>query len=167
MTLTEEIKKLIPRYRAYARSIASNTAEADDLVSEVTLKMLDRSQDFDFSDTNLVAYGIRSIRNLLIDQRRLSFNTHESIDDENFNLDEAFLGAGFVQNSPESSCLMDDILEKMRSLGKDCQAVMQLFFIHGCSYQEIAEQLSWEPSTVGTRLLRCKRNFVALAEDLR
>jgi len=167
MTLTEEIENLIPRYRAYARSIASNSAEADDLVSEVTLKMIDRSKDFDFSSTNLAAYGIRSIRNLLIDQRRLSFNTHESIDDETFNIDEAFLAAGYIQSDPESSCLMEDILGKIRSLGTDCQSVMELFFIHRYSYQEIAEQLSWEPSTVGTRLLRCKKSFIEKAEDLR
>ena len=167
MTLTDEIEKLIPRYRAYALSIASNSAEAEDLVSEVTLKMISKVEELDSRGTNLAAYGIRSIRNLLIDQRRLSFNTHDSIDDETFNLDEAFLGAGYIQSDPESSCLMEDILGKIRSLGKDCQSVMELFFIHQYSYQEIAEQLSWEPSTVGTRLLRCKKSFIEKAEDLR
>ena len=45
MTLTDEIEKLIPRYRAYALSIASNSAEAEDLVSEVTSKMTTKVEE--------------------------------------------------------------------------------------------------------------------------
>lgn len=164
MDKIQEIVDLIPRYRAYARSLTTDHGEADDLVSEVTLKMIER--DVATRDhLDIEAYGIRAIKNTLIDRRRLAFNDHESIDDEAFGLDVHISNTEFKAPNPESSLMFDQLLERIRALGADCQKVMLLFFIEGNSYLEIASQLDWEPSTVGTRLLRCKKSFIASAGD--
>ena len=152
---------MIPRYRAFARSLTTDFAEADDLVSEVTLKMIER--DLVSSDqVNLEAYGMRAIKNGLIDRKRLAFSKHESIDDEDFNLNMPITDG---ESNPESSVMFDELLVRIRTLGVDCQQIMLMFFIEGKSYLEIADELSLASNTVGTRLLRCKKSFVAVSGD--
>ena len=160
----EEIIALLPNFMRYARTRVSDISEAEDLVSDVSLRMIERVSDLVSKKVDLLPYGITAIRNLAVDRSRLAFSSHASIDEEGFDLDGVSTFED-MQTDPEASMMEHDIWSKVAKLGEECEAVITLTYI-GLSYEQIADQLSWNANTVGTRLLRCRKNLIAIAEDL-
>ena len=162
--IAEEIIALLPNFLRYARTRVSDLSEAEDLVNDVALRMIEKASDLVSKKVDLLPYGITAIRNLAVDRSRLAFSSHASIDEEGFDLDGVST-VDDIQTGPEASMMAHDIWSKVAQLGEECEAVITLTYI-GLSYEQIADQLSWNANTVGTRLLRCRKNLIAIAEDL-
>lgn len=162
--VVEEIITLLPNFLRYARTRVSDVSEAEDLVNDVSLRMIEKASDLVSKKVDLLPYGITAIRNLAVDRSRLAFSSHASIDEEGFDLDSVS-NYDNVQSDPETAMVEDDIWRKVAQLGEECESVITLTYI-GLSYEQIADQLSWNANTVGTRLLRCRKNLIAISEDL-
>ena len=85
--IAEEIITLVPNFLRYARTRVANVSDAEDLVHDVTLRMIEKASDLISKQVDLLPYGITAIRNLAVDRSRLAFSSHASIDEEGFDLD--------------------------------------------------------------------------------
>jgi DNA-directed RNA polymerase specialized sigma24 family protein len=77
--IAEEIIALLPNFLRYARTRVSDSSEAEDLVHDVTLRMIEKASDLVSKQVDLLPYGITAIRNLAVDRSRLAFSSHASM----------------------------------------------------------------------------------------
>ena len=124
--------------------------------------ILEKENQLD-SSINIVAYAIRVIKNLVIDDSRSAFGKHESLD-KKFE-EDGFEAANRVDETPESNLLLDEIIVVLRKMSDDCQSVLTRLAV-GLSYEEISLELGWAKNTVGVRTLRCRKLFVEMGAEL-
>ena len=162
MSFRDKLSNSLPKLRLFARSVEYDRAKADDLVSRAVIKMLEKENQLD-SSINIVAYAIRVIKNLVIDDSRSAFGKHESLD-KKFE-EDGFEAANRVDETPESNLLLDEIIVVLRKMSDDCQSVLTRLAV-GLSYEEISLELGWAKNTVGVRTLRCRKLFVEMGAEL-
>src|SRR5256885_1622164 len=75
----KQLLNIIPDLRAFARFLAGNPAEADDLVQDTIVRALKSYEHFDL-DTNIKAWTFTILRNIRINSFRK--NRHEQLDEK-------------------------------------------------------------------------------------
>jgi RNA polymerase sigma-70 factor, ECF subfamily len=141
----------------YARWLAHEPAEAEDLVQETFLKGYRGFRSFT-PGTNFKAWMFRILRNTFLSSRSgLRAAPSISIDDEP---DEAMQIAD-VSPTPEALLLQRadqrQLQEAIEKLPLPFREVLLLGDVEELSYKEIAETLSIPVGTVTSRLLRARR----------
>jgi RNA polymerase sigma-70 factor, ECF subfamily len=153
MSIREDLIEALPRLRAFAISRANSKADADDLVQESVKKILLHEKKLE-SDTKILPYAITVIKRLIIDGHR-RVNPVEPIDG---TVD--LLTSGATQ---EDRTEVNEVLRLINEMQEMCREVLPMLGI-GLTYDEISETLGIEKSTVGTRLLRCRKQLISLME---
>jgi RNA polymerase sigma-70 factor (ECF subfamily) len=155
---------LILRYesrllRFIIRISSSGTAQAEEILQEVFLKLWKNINDFDAA-MPFSSWIYRITRNQVISQHRknISRGDHEKVsyDPALFDLhDEA---SDFTQHidAQHRAQLIREALEQMPSKFKD---VLVLRYLESKNYEEIADILRKPPGTVATLLSRAKKSF--------
>jgi RNA polymerase sigma-70 factor (ECF subfamily) len=143
MVLREELVVIYPKLNKFAVRRTRDPDLAEDLVLEACKRMLERAETLDPS-TNLVAYGITIIKNLINDSGR----TQSRYSDEEVPeiADHADPGTSF------------EISQAMNTLGEECQKILEHFGM-GYSYKEISEAFEVQMGTVMSRMSRCRSQF--------
>ena len=158
VNIDEQMIEALPKWRAFALSRTGIVDDADDLASRTNVKILERHRTSPFEpDTNIEAFGITVIRNLIIDDAR-SRQTRKT--DNVDNIDDA---GGPSASNPETSIFTQEILRFINQLSKACREILTLCGA-GYSYAEIAEALDIEIGTVQSRLFRCRQKLKSLME---
>ena len=81
-----DVEEMMPNLRRYARSLARDADEADDIVQDALVAALDKIHQFE-PGTNLRAWLFTITRNTFIThQRRRRIRTHLPLDDETLDL---------------------------------------------------------------------------------
>jgi RNA polymerase sigma-70 factor (ECF subfamily) len=148
--------KQYPRIVAILRRIVGDRGRAEDLASEVFLKLYTRPLTHD-SDTNVGGWLYRTATNLGIDalrasRRRDSFE-HAAARDNSYN---KIAENGFEQTVRlERAQRVRSVLAEM----KPAQAQLLLLRASDHSYRELAACLDLEPGSVGTLLVRAEAEF--------
>jgi RNA polymerase sigma-70 factor, ECF subfamily len=145
-----ELERILPRLRAYARSLVLNVDDADDLVSKACVRILERQDQFD-PHRPLIAWAIRIMKNLNIDEFRKQKLPMEELDP---NLADVSSNPGPII----------DIGRLVHQLPLDQREVLYLSGI-GYQYKEIAEQLGIPIGTVMSRLKRGRDALHGLMYD--
>ena len=143
MDLREELIVIFPKLQRFALARTRDPDITEDLVLEACKRLLERGEALDPS-TNLVAYGITIIKNLINDQGRTS--TRYSDEEVPEIVDHADPGASF------------EISEALNTLGEECQKILEHFGM-GYSYKEISEAFEVQMGTVMSRMSRCRDQF--------
>ena len=151
-----ELLTLLPRLRRFARSLARNAADADDLCQaalERALKARDQWQE----GTRLDAWMYRIIRTRWIDEVRARTRRSQTF------VDEA-AGAG-VGREGETDIRMEmhDLDRAMGDLPPEQREVIALVLVEGLAYREAADILEIPIGTLTSRLTRGRQ---ALARRL-
>jgi RNA polymerase sigma-70 factor, ECF subfamily len=142
--------------RLYARSRAFSQADADDLVSETCVRLLEREPQFR-KDGNLMAWAVTILRNLHIDKIRA----------------EKRHGLRLVVSDGEADPLSEKMVEDRVELDRVCRLIHNLpeeqrevlvLRGGGLSYDEIATTLGIPRGTMMSRLYRGRRALEALAK---
>jgi RNA polymerase sigma factor (sigma-70 family) len=153
-----ELLTLLPRLRRFARSLARDAADADDLCQaalERALKARDQWQQ----GTRLDAWMYRIIRNSWIDEVRA--RTRRS---QTFVAEEAGAAVGVdAHEDIERRAEMRDVDRAMAELPAEQREVIALVLIEGLAYREAAEILEIPMGTLTSRLTRGRQ---ALARRL-
>ena len=131
----------------------SSQADADDLVSETCLRVLEKQSQFK-KDMSLIAWAIRICRNINIDTSRLKSNKNASL---TFVVDQP---DPMSVRSIESSVEYEEVHRFILTLPLEQREVLVLKG-GGFSYDEIAERLDIPRGTVMSRL---HRGRIALAK---
>ena len=138
-SIGDELERILPRLRAYSRSLAPNVDDADDLVSKTCVRVLEKQDQYD-PGKPLIAWAIHILKNINIDDFRKQKPLVGEIDP---NLPD-------VSSNPSTAI---DIGRLIHRLPVEQREVLVLSGI-GYRYKEIAEDIGIPIGTVMSRLKR-------------
>ncbi|WP_103334148.1 RNA polymerase sigma factor [Pseudotabrizicola formosa] len=152
-----EMITLLPRLRAFARSLTGAADLADDLV-QITVEKALRHLDSYAPDTRMDAWLFRIMRNAFIDMVRARRDTQP--------LDDA--GADTVmgedgRRTTENRLHLAEVRRAMAGLPEEQRTVLMLVCVEGMRYREVAAALGIPEGTVMSRLSRAR---LSLAHSL-
>lgn len=156
--LRTEMIQLLPRLRAFGRSLTGAQDQADDLVQQTVEKALRHSSSF-ADGTRLDSWLFRIMRNTWIDGHRARRPTVALHDLET----TAPLAGEDGREITESRIYLAQVRRIMDTLPEDQRSVLMLVCVEGLSYRDTAQALDIPEGTVMSRL---SRGRLALAAAL-
>lgn len=155
MRFEEELIELLPRLRRFARGLARDANDADDLCQAAIERAL-KSRDQWQQGTRLDSWMYRITRNLWIDERRAAGRrgVQTPIDDKVVQI--AGQGAAEV----EAGALRGDVDGAMARLPDEQREVVMLILVEGYAYREAADILEVPIGTVTSRLARGRETLM-------
>ena len=146
-----ELIELLPSLRAFARSLAHNAAQADDLVQDTLVKALANVDRFE-PGTNLRAWLFTILRNHYYSQLRKSKREIEDAEGRH---------AARIAVRPEQdgSVDLEDFKVAFAQLAPDHREVLSLVGASGCSYEEAAQICGCAVGTIKSRVNRARRKL--------
>ncbi len=149
MRFEVELVELLPRLRRFARGLARDVSDADDLCQAAVERAL-KSQTQWQQGTRLDSWMYRITRNLWIDDRRAARRRglHSSIDEA------ATQVAGDGVAEVEAGALRGDVDGAMARLPDEQREVVMLVLVEGYAYREAADILEVPIGTITSRLAR-------------
>jgi RNA polymerase sigma-70 factor (ECF subfamily) len=155
--MTEDLIALLPRLRRFARALARNDDEADDLVQSACERAL-RSRDSFVPGTRLDSWMCRIVQNLWIDRCRSAAARGETV-----AIDDALDLPGSDGRAVTLGRLtLAEVRRRVRELPDEQRLVLALVTLEGLSYREAAERLAVPIGTVMSRLSRARRRLMDL-----
>jgi RNA polymerase sigma-70 factor (ECF subfamily) len=140
----KQLMNIIPDLRAFARFLAGNPTEADDLVQDTVVRALKAYDHFDLS-TNIKAWTFTILRNIRINSyRKRRFE----------ELDEATMATMSVKANQEDSLELKEVLAALKTLPPAQREVITLVRAGGLSYEEAAEIMGCKLGTIKSRVNR-------------
>lgn len=152
--LKEELIALMPTLRAYARSLCSNPARADDLVQDTLVKALGNLHRFEFG-SNFRAWLFTILRNTYFSDLRKTRLEAEDADGAH----AARLG---VRPSQDVVVDLDEFKRAFAMLSDDHREVLTLVGAAGMAYEEAAEICGCAVGTVKSRVNRARAKLAEL-----
>jgi RNA polymerase sigma-70 factor (ECF subfamily) len=156
-SVSASVVAVLPSLRAFARSIARNKDQADDLVQEAVVRALTAADQFTLG-TNFRAWIFIILRNLLYNESRKPWSRHTSLED----LDGYEPSVRATQDESLEFC---DFRRAFRELGADQQEMLILVGAGGMSYQETASLCKCPVGTVKSRVSRARRDLKVSLTD--
>ena len=155
--LRDQIIELLPRLRRFARTLARNPHDADDLVQIAIERALGHAAQLR-ADGSVAAWLFGIVRNAWIDEHRSR--------DRRRSLGDAVPAAENVGDpaagSPEELLCVQDALER---LGDEQRLAVSLVLIEGLSYKEAAAVMNVPIGTLTSRLARARETLQSLLSD--
>ncbi len=147
----DAIVALIPNLRAFARSLCSNPARADDLVQDTLVKALANMDRFQ-PGTHLRAWLFTILRNSYFSDLRKTRREVEDVDGQH---------AAMLSDQPNQHGVADleDFKRAFATLNDDHREVLTLVGAFGLSYEEAAEICGCAVGTVKSRLNRARKRL--------
>ncbi len=157
MRFEEELVELLPRLRRFARGLAQNASDADDLCQAAIERALKSCEQWQ-QGTRLDSWMYRITRNLWIDHRRVAGRrgVHTPIDDAVTQI----AGDGIAE--VEAGALRGDVDGAMARLPDEQREVVMLVLVEGYAYREAADILEGPIGTVTSRLARGRETLMHL-----
>lgn len=153
-----ELLTLLPRLRRFARSLARDAADADDLTQMALERALQARTQWQ-QGTRMDSWMMRIMRNCWIDEVRSRTRRARTFAPEEEGVLVASNGAEDIERAAE----MDDVGRAMNELPPEQREVIALVLVEGLSYREAASILDLPMGTLTSRLTRGRQ---ALARKL-
>lgn len=150
----DELLALLPRLRRFARALARNAADADDLC-QVALEKALRARASWQPGTRMDSWMYRIMRNSWIDTARYRARAAQTFVEE-----EAGLTAG-TEGGVEARLIQTDIDAAMHALPDEQREAVALVLVEGLAYKEAAEILDIPMGTLTSRLVRGRQALMA------
>jgi RNA polymerase sigma-70 factor (ECF subfamily) len=152
--LNEELVTLLPRLRRFARALARNVHDADDLVQLTIERALARRDQWN-RDSPLVNWMFGILRNAWIDELRI-----RSRNERVFAGESAGQDVGDPGQSDQADLL--SVQDAMARLPQDQRLAVALVLIEGLSYKEAAHVMDVPIGTLTSRLARGRETLQGL-----
>jgi len=148
-----EVEGMMPNLRRYARSLARDADEADDVVQDALVAALDKIHQFE-PGTNLRAWLFTITRNTFIThRRRRRIRTHLPLDDETLDLQ--------APPAQEARIAQSHLAAAYERLPRPQREVLALVVFESMSYEQAAAILAVAVGTVRSRLSRARAGLRA------
>jgi len=150
----DDLLALLPRLRRFARALARDAADADDLCQAALEKAL-RSRASWQPGTRMDSWMYRIMRNSWIDTTRSRSRAAQTFVEEE---------AGLAVGSPggaEARVVLGDIDAAMQALPDEQREAVALVLVEGLAYKEAAEILDVPMGTLTSRLVRGRQALMA------
>jgi RNA polymerase sigma-70 factor, ECF subfamily len=153
--------QLLPRLRAFGRSLTGVQDQADDLVQQTVEKGLRNIGSYT-PGTRLDSWLFRIMRNTWIDGHRARRPT--------VTLDDVDIISPLVSEDgrdvTETRLYLAQVRQAIDRLPEDQRSVLMLVCVEGLSYREVAQALDIPEGTVMSRLSRGRLALATLLETL-
>jgi RNA polymerase sigma factor (sigma-70 family) len=154
-----ELLTLLPRLRRFARALARDAADADDLL-QVALERALKARDQWAPGTRLDSWMMRIVRNCWIDEVRSRTRRART-----FVPEEAGASVGADSHREiEARVEMHAVDRAMGSLSPEQREVIALVLVEGLAYREAAELLDIPMGTLTSRLTRGRQALAQMLE---
>jgi len=154
----EELVKILPRLRLYARSRVVSEADADDLLQKTCVRVLERQENFQ-AGSNLLAWTITVMKNIQIDEWRRPIRLVQSEPEEMSAVPDPR-----SQRSLEGRLELNDVHRAIHKLPEEQREVVVLAGGE-FSYEEISQALGIPKGTVMSRLHRARQALTQLLDE--
>lgn len=156
VTFEGELLTLLPRLRRFARSLARDQADSDDLTQATLERALKARQQW-APGTRMDSWVLKIMRNCWIDEARSRARRSRTLapEEEGVNVAEEAHG------SPDRAHAID---QAMNRLPDEQREVVALVLVEGLRYREAAEVLGIPIGTLTSRLNRARQTLVELLE---
>jgi len=140
----------------FAMSLTANPDDAQDLLQDTTLKVLD-NQDKYVDNVNFKGWVLTVMRNIFINNYHRVVRTQTVVDQnaDLYNLD-IVNESGF--DSPDGIYQLSEINQAIERLDDDLRIAFSLY-LSGYKYHEIAEQLALPLGTVKSRIYFARKEL--------
>ena len=152
--LREQIVDLLPRLRRFARTLARDPHDADDLVQVAVERALAKSEQLR-PDSSLSSWMFGILRNAWIDEIRTRGRRNRIFAPE-------ALGENVGDASSESHTETISVQDAMTRLPEEQRMAIGLVLVEGLSYKEAAEIMGIPIGTLTSRLARGRAALQAL-----
>lgn len=146
--LSAELIALLPRLRRFARALARNAHDADDLVQVALERALARAQQLR-PDAPLAGWVFGILRNAWIDERRSHARRNRLFGPE----ESGEHVPDPRQGAPAETLAVQDAMER---LPEEQRIAVALVLIEGLSYKEAAHVMEVPIGTLTSRLARAR-----------
>lgn len=154
--IRDRIIELLPRLRRFARSLARNAQDADDLVQITAERALARAEQLR-PDRPVASWLFGILRNAWIDEGRSRRRRESLLEPE----DLADVGDPAAGADPELLCLQD----ALSRLPEDQRLAVALVLVEGFSYKEAASIMSVPVGTLTSRLARAREALQSMLSE--
>jgi RNA polymerase sigma factor (sigma-70 family) len=157
MSLTDFRHMVLPiknKLFRFALSIVGDTAEAQDIVQEVLIKIWNQREEWPRIQ-NMEAWCMRLTKNLSIDKLRSRHNRTDSIEQAYYlseHTTDPYQKTEYEDTLAAVKRLMDQLPERQK-------LVMQLRDIEGMTYEEISQAIDMPLSQVKINLFRARKQI--------
>jgi len=155
--LREQIVGLLPRLRRFARTLARDPHDADDLVQIAVERALARSEQLR-PDSQLSSWMFGIVRNAWIDESRTRGRRNRIFAPEELGEN---VGDAASENHTDVLCVQD----AMARLPDEQRIAVGLVLVEGLSYKEAAEIMGIPVGTLTSRLARGREALQAMLAD--
>ena len=150
----DDLLALLPRLRRFARALARDAADADDLCQMAVEKALIGRASWQ-PGTRMDSWMYRIMRNSWIDTTRSRTRAAQTFADP-----DAGLGVG-VDGGAEARIALGEIETALHMLPDEQREAVALVLIEGLAYKEAAEILEVPMGTLTSRLVRGRQALMA------
>lgn len=150
---------LVPRLRRFARALARDRADADDLLQTALERAL-KARDQWVPGTRLDAWMMRILRNCWIDQARARARRGQTFVEEEAGAEVGSDG----HHDIERRAALHDVDRAMGALPAEQREAIALVLVEGFGYREAADMLDIPIGTLTSRLARGRQALVRLLE---
>ena len=154
-----ELLTLLPRLRRFARALARDPADADDLL-QVALERALKARDQWTPGTRLDSWMMRIVRNCWIDEMRGRARRARTFLPEE---EGAAIGVD-THLEIEARVEMRAVDKAMNNLSADQREVIALVLVEGYAYREAADLLDIPIGTLTSRLTRGRQALAQMLE---
>ncbi len=145
----EELVKLLPRMRRFARGLARDAADGDDLCQATIERALKAAHQWQ-EGSRLDAWVYRIMRNIWIDEARAGNRRRQTFAPEEEGEHVSSAGDAAIEASVE----LGNVDRAMRRLPPEQREAVMLVLVEGLAYKEAAEVIGCPMGTLTSRLVR-------------
>ena len=162
--IENELVALQNNMRNFAFSLTLNREEAEDLLQDTTLKVLD-NQDMFTDNVNFKGWVLTIMKNIFINNYRKIVRNQTVVDKtedlHHLNLPQ---NSGFA--SPESAYSVREIKKSIKAFADEYRIPFSMH-IQGYKYEEIAEKMNLPIGTVKSRIFLARKRLQEQLKDYR
>ncbi|MCC5452214.1 RNA polymerase sigma factor [Rheinheimera sp. UJ51] len=154
-----ELTLLLPALRRFAYSLTGSMADADDLVQNTVLRLLNAPAP---EGVVLAQWAFKICRNVWIDEYRAQKVRQNAVHNPDLQAENSSDGEQDLINDLH----LKEVDRAMNTLPDDQREVLSLVAVQGMSYAEAAEVLAVPTGTIMSRLARARSAMVAAFKPL-
>ena len=154
-----ELLTLLPRLRRFARALARDAADADDLLQAALERALKARSQWS-PGTRLDSWMMKIVRNCWIDEMRSRARRARTFAPE----EEGEMIGVDGHRDIETKAEMHDVDKAMNSLSVEQREVIALVLVEGLAYREAAALLDIPMGTLTSRLTRGRQALAQMLE---
>ena len=162
--IENELVALQSNMRNFAFSLTLNRDEAEDLLQDTTLKVLDNQEKFT-DNVNFKGWVLTIMKNIFINNYR-KIVRNQTVVDKTEDLHHLNLPQNSGFDSPEGSYAIGEITNSIEAFADEYRIPISMH-IQGFKYEEIAQTMNLPIGTVKSRIFLARKRLQEQLRDYR